>query len=254
MAGTVLFSSQAAPEDLALARKVFLLSLLLTCIYLLVGFKWFFIACFGATLDAWQIALAWPVYRYCLVFCLLFLVPWYLSTRRWGLKVSELGWRWGNVKLGIILLVIGLGVAIASGFVAAGDPTMVAFYPMERVFVDPNAPGYAGFNIGGVIVIEAMYVVLYYIPYELFFRGISMIPLVEKGKVRTSWAVLYTTAITTAVHWDVPTTELVSALVVGIIFGIVVLKTSSIRYVLIAHVATGIMTNIMCMLVLQGFY
>nr|MDO8084743.1 CPBP family intramembrane metalloprotease [Candidatus Sigynarchaeum springense] len=253
MAGTVLFSSQAAPEDLALARKVFLSSVLLTCVYLLVGFKWFFTACFGTALTSWQLAFAWPVYRYSLVFCLLFLVPWYLSTKRWGLKFVDLGWRWGKVKLGVILLLIGLGVAVASGFVAAGDATMVAFYPMERVFVDP-AYGAVTLNIGGFIVMEAMYVFLYYIPYEFFFRGFSMIPLVEKGKLRTTWAVLYTTAITTAVHWDVPTTELVSALVVGFIFGLVVLKTSSIRYVLIAHVATGLMTNIMCMLVLQGLY
>ncbi len=251
MAGTVLFSAQASPEGLALARKAFLLSASLTGIYLLVGFKWFFSACFGAALDPWQLAFAWPIYRYCVVFCLLFLVPWYLSTRRWGLKVGDLGWRWGKVKLGIILTAIGAGVAIASGFVAAGDATMFAFYPMERVFVDPV---YGQFNLGGFIAMEALYVVIYYVPYELFFRGFSMIPLVEAGKLRTTWAVLYTTAITTAVHWDVPTTELVSALAVGFVFGLAVLKTSSIRYVLIVHVATGIFTNIMCMLVLQGLY
>lgn len=249
MAGTVLFSTQATPEGLALARKIFLLSAILTGVYLLIGFKWFYSACFGAVLTPWQLAFAWPIYRYCVVFCLLFLVPWYLSTKRWGMKVSDLGWRWGNVRLGISLTAVGFAVAVASGLVAAGDPSMVAFYPMERVFVDP---AYGGLNIGGFIVMEAMYAVIYYIPYELFFRGFSMIPLVENGKLRSTWAVLYTTAITTAVHWDVPATELASAFVVGFIFGIVVLKCSSIRYVLIVHVATGIFTNVMCMLVLQS--
>ncbi len=249
MVGTVLFSTQARPEGLALARKVFLLSAALTGVYLIIGFKWFFSACFGARLTAWQFAFTWPIYRYCIVACLLFLVPWYVSTKRWGLKVSDLGWRWGNVRLGSILTAIGLGIAVAAGFVSAGDPTMVAFYPWERVFVDP---AYGEFNIGGFIVMEAMYVVLYYIPYEFFFRGFSMIPLVDNGKLRGTWAILYTTAITTAVHWDVPATELVSAFAVGFIFGLAVLKCNSLRYALIVHVAVGLMTNIMCMLVLQG--
>jgi hypothetical protein len=249
MAGTSIFSARTEPGELALARKTFTLSLVITGIYLLVGFKWFFVLAWGSWLDAWQLAFAWPLYRYGIVACLLYLVPWYAWTKRWGMNASNLGWRRGNTRLGAILTAIGLAVAVVAGFTAAADASMVAWYPWERVFVDPS---FGSFNIAGFIVMEAMYVILYYMPYEFFFRGFSMVPLVEHGKVRSTWTVIYSTAITTLVHWDVPATELVSALVVGLIFGIAVLKCRSIWYVLIVHVVVGVMTNIMCVLVLQG--
>lgn len=249
MHGTVLLSTQATPEGIALARRVFLLSVLLTCVYLLVGFKWFFTACFGAALTAWQLAFGWPIYRYCVAACLLFFVPRYVSTKRWGLKVGDLGWRRGNARLGYLLTAIGLAIAAPAGFVAAGDASMVAFYPLERAFVDP---AYGELNVGGFIVMTIMYVIIYYIPYEFFFRGFSMIPLVEQGKIRGTWVVLYTLAITMAVHWDVPITELAGVFAVGFIFGIPTIKLQSFRYVLIIHAAIGVMTNIACVLALQG--
>ncbi|NMC05680.1 MAG: CPBP family intramembrane metalloprotease [Candidatus Lokiarchaeota archaeon] len=251
MAGPATPPSNATPEGRALARRMLLLSLCITGLYLMVGFKWFFSACFGGMLTPWQFALAWPIYRYCVVACLLWLVPWYISTRKWRLKASDLGWRKGNARLGYILTAIGLAISVPAGIIAAGDPSMVSFYPWERVFVDP---AYGELNLGGFVAMEAMYVVLYYVPYEFFFRGVSMLPLVERGSWRGTWIVLYTTAITTVVHWDVPATELVSAFAVGFIFGIAAMKCGSFRYVLIVHAAIGVMTNITCMLALQGFF
>ena len=247
----VFFSARAELENMALAKKVFLLSLLLTGIYMLVGFKWFYSLLFGAALTEWQYYFAWPIYRFSLATCLFFIVPWYVGCKKWGIKIKELGWQWGNVKLGLILIVIGTAAIIGVGFSVASDPTFPKFYPMERVFVDPK---FGAFNVTGYIIMEALYVIMYYIPFEFFFRGFSQFPLLNNGKVRTTWILLYTTAISTAVHYtDVPLMEMLSALAVGIVFGLATIKTRSIRYVLIVHAAIGIVTDFICLLVLQNW-
>ncbi|HME55634.1 MAG TPA: CPBP family intramembrane glutamic endopeptidase [Candidatus Lokiarchaeia archaeon] len=249
MQKTALFSNQPDAENLALAKKIFMLSLLVTVIYMLVGFKWFYYILFGATLTEWQYYFIWPIYRFSLATCLFFFIPWYVACKKWGIKIKELGWQRGNVKLGLILTAIGAAAIIGVGFSVASDPTFPAFYPMERVFVDPR---FGAFNVTGYIIMEALYVIMYYIPFEFFFRGFSQFPLLDNGKVRTTWILLYSTAISTAVHYtDVPLMEMLSALAIGVVFGLVTLKTRSIWYVLIVHAAVGIVTDFICLLVLQ---
>jgi hypothetical protein len=249
MVGTTMPPTQATPEDHALARKCLLISIVLVGVYLIVGFRWFFTLLFGGSLDAWQLAFWWPIYRFSIAFCLFLVVPWATWCKKWRKTVQELGWQWGNVRWGVILTLVGAAFVVAIGFTTAGDATMTAVYPLGRVFADPS---YGPFNLVGYIVMEALYVFLYYIPYEFFFRGFCQFPLLNQGKVRAIWVVLYTTAITTAVHWDVPTTELVAAFAVGFVYGIVAIKCRSIRYGLINHAAVGLATDFSALLSLQG--
>ncbi|MFX0102770.1 MAG: CPBP family intramembrane glutamic endopeptidase, partial [Candidatus Hodarchaeota archaeon] len=112
---------------------------------------------------------------------------------------------------------------------------------------------YGSFNLAGFLAIELMYVILYYVPYEFFFRGFMQFPLVRRGKVKTAWVITYQVIITTAIHWDVPTSELLGAVVLGIIVGILVLRIDSIHYGLIFHIGIGMITNITCLFLLQGW-
>nr|MDO8111546.1 CPBP family intramembrane metalloprotease [Candidatus Sigynarchaeota archaeon] len=245
---TRIFSAHATPEDSLLARKAFLLSLAITGIYLLVGFKWFFTLMFSSLLTEWQLLLFWPIYRYSIAACLFFFVPWLAWCKKNGIAIKELGWQWGSVKLGAILSVIGAVALVGVGFSVAADPSFKEVYPMARAFIYPYQ-----FNLAGFIVMDVLYVVLYYFPYEFFFRGFAQFPLTNKGKVRATWVILYTTAITTALHWDVPTTELISAFAIGFIFGIAALKSNSIWYGLIFHIGTGLINDIVCLFLIQGW-
>lgn len=248
MEKSVFFSTRPEPENLVLAKKVFLFSVIITVIYMIVGFKWFYSLLFSS-LTEWQFNFAWPIYRFSIATCLFFLIPWYAWCKKWGYSIKDLGWQWGNVKLGLILMAIGAAAIVGVGFSVAGDPSFPTFYPMERVFVDPR---FGAFNIVGYIVMEAIYGIMYYIPFEFFFRGFSQFPLLDKGKVRTTWIIVFTTIISTAVHYtDVPLMELISALAVGPVFGLATIKTRSIRYVLIVHAAIGLVTDFICLLVLQ---
>jgi hypothetical protein len=252
MEKSILFSASSESENLAVSKKTFILSLIVTGIYMIIGFKWFYTLLFGATLTEWQFSFGWPLYRFSLATCLFFLLPWYLVCKKWNMPINTIGVQRGNVKLGLILTAIGAVVTIGVGFSVAGDPTFKEFYPMERVFVDPAKFG--AFNVAGFVIMETLYFFLYYIPYEFFFRGVSQFPLLDMGKVRTTWIVLYTTAITTAVHYTgTPITELVSAFAVGFIFGLATIKCRSIWYVLVVHAAIGIVTDFVCLFLLQGW-
>ncbi len=243
---------RSAPADAAgrrVATKVFWISACLWAINMIAGFKWFYSLVFSAALDPWTFAFAWPIYKYAIAFLLFFLVPWYVWRVKLGKDISRLGVQRGNTRRGAILSVVGAAIVVLVAFSTASDPAFPPVYPLERVFVDPS---FGPFNPAGYIVMEALYVVLYYIPYEFFFRGFAQFPLVNEGKVRTTWVLLYTTAITTILHWDTPAAEFYSALVAGFVYGLAALKTRSIYYGLINHVAVGLVTNLVCLLVLQN--
>ena len=250
MQAAALFLSENPGRDGArLARQALLLSLAVTCVYLLVGFKWFFTMVFDGVLDQWSLAFWWPVYKYVVAFALFFLAPWLAWARPNEQPARSLGWQLGNVKRGAILTAIGAVVLVGIWFSVISDPAMVAAYPLERALVDPAL---GPLNLPGFVAMQGLYVVLYYVPYEYFFRGVMQFPLVRHGKVRTTWVILYSTALSTLVHWDVPLTELLAALAVGFIYGLAALKCDSIWYVLAHHVAVGLVTNVACVLVLQG--
>lgn len=234
--------------DEELSAKVLLVSLGLSGLYLIIGYKWFYSFIFGSILDSWAFTFVWPIYRYMIVFALLFLIPWYIWRKIWKQKLRSIGWQWGNRKWGLILSIIGAFAIIGIGFSTAADPSFAMVYPYERVFVDP---AYGQFNVWGFLVFEAMYVVLYYIPYEFFFRGFLQFPNPDKNRSKIL-TVLLSTTITTIIHWDAPNTELFAALAVGFVYGFVALGTKSIFYGLINHIAVGLTTNIVCVLILQG--
>lgn len=243
-----LLVDQPDPQGARIAREALVVSLLISGTYLVLGFKWFFLLAFGHVLDAWGQAFWWPLYRYGVATVLFLALPWWWL-RRHGLGTRSVGWGPGHVKRGLILTAIGALVILGIWPSVVADPAMHDIYPPERVFVDP---AFGPFNPAGFVVMEVLYVVAYYIPYEFFFRGFMQFPLVDHGKVRVAWVVMLSTAITTAAHWDVPVMELVAALAVGLVYGLAALWCRSTWYGLINHVAVGLVTNIACLLVLQG--
>ncbi|MHA1700609.1 MAG: CPBP family glutamic-type intramembrane protease [Promethearchaeota archaeon] len=245
----VFLSGSVEPGAFNLAKNVLAISLIIYAIYMVVGFRWFYRLVFLSLLTEWQYYFLWPIYKYVITFALLLLLPLSFWRYKWGRPVREIGWQWGFKKRGLILTIIGALALVGIAFSTAADRTFSKVYPWERVFVDP---GFGQLNIAGYILMEVFYVIAYYIPYEFFFRGFCQFPLVVQGKVRTTWVVLYTTAITTILHWDTPVTEFYAALAVGFIYGLATLKCDSLYYGLINHACVGLITNFICVLVLQS--
>ncbi|HMF30043.1 MAG TPA: CPBP family intramembrane glutamic endopeptidase [Candidatus Lokiarchaeia archaeon] len=191
-------------------------------------------------------------YNWGMATLLFFVVP-YLVARKLGIGVRDCGVKVGNWKIGLPLMVLGLVLVPVFAQSYLTDPQALANYPLLRPFADWNQFGYPSFNGGLWFLGEFSYVVIYYIPYEYFWRGFAQIPLRKHGKINTFWIVLWTTCLTTIVHLPVPLLELEGAVLLGIIIGWLALKTDSIIYGLVFHAAVGLGTDFLSTAVVNGW-
>ena len=82
-----------------------------------------------------------------------------------GRSPSSLGLGRGNFRRGMVWLGIGIPVAVLAGYLSAGQPETRSVYPL-----DPNL----AVSAGG-FVRHAGCQLLYYIGWEVLFRGLSLI-------------------------------------------------------------------------------
>lgn len=148
-----------------------------------------------------------------------------------------------------------LAVALLAGLVAAYSPGTFAYYPYSRTLMRRVLAG----GWGLFLPHAASYLLLYYLPWELLFRGILILPLVRPwmgGLEEVSspgrrlacllqspalLAVASLQAVPSALlHFGHPVSESLWAALFGLLFGAVTLQTGSILPGLAFHAATGI--------------
>ena len=178
--------------------------------------------------------------------CLLFMVVPFLVSRKLKIPLRDLGMQLGDKKFGLILLAIGVISIPLTAQVGMVDPIFQATYPLLRPEAIPTL------NVEVIILGEISYVILYYIPYEFFWRGFAQFPLRKYGKINTMWIILWTTGLTTLLHLPTPPSELAGAALVGIIYGLLALRTNSILYGLVHHAATGVSADIVTALAINN--
>jgi len=106
-------------------------------------------------------------------------------------------------------------------------------YPLAKIFLNDRQ---------GLWFYELMYVVFYYVAWEFYFRGFLLFGLTERfGAVN---AILIQTISSCLIHIGKPEGEIIGSIVVGILFGMIALRSRSIRYVFIIHAAIGVLTDI----------
>lgn len=240
--------AEVAPGDRALARKVGLAVLVITGIYLALGFPWFFDLLFQDHLSA----VAWGIGRHLYNWAcatLLFLVVPLLLCRRWGISRAEIGMQKGRWKWGLLLVVLGSLVVLAIPANFLNDPSLTAEYPLARPLVEPQ---YGPFRWWALLLWEVGYILIYYIPYETFWRGFALRPLYTRGRVNALYVILFTTALTTLIHWPKPPSEIIAAAAVGFIYGYLALKLDSYYYGLVNHVEVGITGDVTSTLLILG--
>jgi len=160
-------------------------------------------------------------------FVLLGVIPALLSKRILDRRPRDLGVGLGNVREGLIWLLLGVPIGIAIGWTNATSPELAAVYPLGSpqltiVSFLPHAIGYT----------------LYYIGFEYHFRGFMLLGLEQR--IGPWVANILQAGIVTLAHLGKPSLELAVAFPASLLFGWIVLRTRSIWYVVAIHAAVGI--------------
>ena len=172
----------------------------------------------------------WAAAAYtCLTGLLLFgLIPIVIVKGVFRDPLSHYGLQVGDWQRGARALAVMVPVLIGVAFLAAKNPQLRAEYPWYR-------------GAGGSLAIFARYACLYgtyYAGYEILLRGFVQFGL---GPQIGSWnAILVQTAISSLFHIGTPPAESFSAILAGLLWGIVAFRSRSLLYGLVAHWVLGV--------------
>ena len=168
-------------------------------------------------------AIAWS-----LVF--LGLLP-YLAARFGGFTLPRLGIALGDWRKGLITT--GIAVAVVAPFLyfGAASPELQATYPW---------PGAWLHGAGRFVAWAGMYLV-YYVAFEFFYRGFLL--AVTSKAFGPSAGLWFQAFAATLIHAGKPLPEFVLALPASLLFGYVVLRSKSLIWPILLHVAIGLLTD-----------
>ncbi|MBI5481812.1 MAG: CPBP family intramembrane metalloprotease [Deltaproteobacteria bacterium] len=220
----------------------FLGGILLCCVYLYPGNHAFFTRHFGQLAPPGPFA-EWAAhgYQFGAAFLLLFLVPLLWARFGAGLRPADVGLSFGDWRLGFKIVAIGVLVLAGPLYLNGGQADFQAEYPLAKV---------ASRSVALFVLWEICYLI-YYLAWEFFFRGFWQLGL-SRGALGVAGALALQTAVSTIMHIGKPAGETFSAIVGGLAFGLIALRTRSILYVLLLHWYLGIATDLFCALRARG--
>ena len=205
----------------------------LLTLYRYHGYPQFFYAYFPKFKSLYQGDLIARYWQFGVFFVLMFILP--ALYVKFGMKSSlrQFGWGAGDIKYGLKwLITIPLLVAPII-FIASKMPSLRTEYPLAKSLLTDQTH---------LFVYETAYVMFYYVAWEFFFRGFLLFGLKERfGAVN---AILIQTISSCLVHIDKPEGEIIGSIVVGILFGMIALRSRSIWYVFLIHVSIGVLTDL----------
>lgn len=214
--------------------------------------------------------------RFALSFLLLGLLP-FLVMLACGDRPRDLGLNFRTPILRRWWFWLLVPAAIAGGAMGAASPDLGAYYPYSHDLVGRVRES----GLGPLLGHYAAYIFLYYAPWEFFFRGfllLGLLSMVSKAAGRAGLGggaaapdggaavntlpglaprdareaevqvlaiilVLFQTMPSTMLHVGHPLSELGSAVVAGLVFGVLAWKTRSIVPGFIIHAALGVGTD-----------
>ncbi len=172
-------------------------------------------------------------WQFMVFFVLMFILPaLYVKV---GMKKSlyDFGWGLGDVKYGVKWLITIPLLVVPLIYIASKMPGIRLEYPLAKSLLINQKP---------LLVYETAYVLLYYVAWEFFFRGFLLFGLKERfGAVN---AILIQTISSCLVHIDKPEGEIIGSIFIGILFGMIALRSKSIWYVFLIHVSIGVLTDL----------
>ena len=160
----------------------------------------------------------------------LLVIPAALLLWRGDLRRVPLGW--GRWQLGLPLTV-GLGVVLAVViYLGSGDAGLQQTYPW--------AGAWSGVSPWHFAAWAALYA-LYYISFEFFYRGFLLFTL--EASWGLSAAVWTQVLLSTLIHVGKPVTETLAAFPAGFLFAFLALRTRSLVWPILLHLAIGLVTD-----------
>ncbi len=176
------------------------------------------------------------IYEYLTAFLLMFWVPYFIIKMIFKKNLREFGFQIGNLKYGLRFVLIALPFLVWSAYVGSSGSSIQTEYPLAKSTMG-HPPLF--------LAIELFYIV-YYIGWEFFFRGFMLFGLEKKYGAFT--AILIQTIPSAIVHIGKPASESFAAILAGLVFGYLAIRTRSIFYSFILHAAVGIGTDVFVML------
>ena len=166
-------------------------------------------------------------------FLLMFVLPVLYVKYVMHKPLNDFGWGMGDVKYGLKWLIVIPLLVVPLIYIASKMPDLRSEYPLAKSLLADQK---------SLFVYESAYVLFYYVAWEFFFRGFLLFGLRDRfGDIN---AILIQTISSCLVHIGKPESEIIGSIVVGIIFGMVALRSKSIWYVFLIHVSIGVLTDL----------
>lgn len=165
-------------------------------------------------------------------FILLGLIPLLIWIFGFKFKLSDIGLSLGDYKWSLSFIAVGLPLMILLAYLSSKNPSFQNEYPLFRGLLSNDSGLLSYFMIYG----------LYYIGWEIFFRGFMLFGL--EGSYGKSASILIQTIPSVLMHIGKPDGEIFASILAGIVFGWVALRCRSIWPIFICHWGLGIFLDI----------
>ena len=146
--------------------------------------------------------------------------------------LADYGLTIGDWRFGLKAILIALPLTMPILYFGAMDKAIQAKYPLVKVAA--ISPKY--------FLMWALTYLTFYVGWEFMFRGFMQFGL--RKKFGAFGSIMFQVMASTIMHYDKPFSESFAAVIAGIIWGAMALKTRSIYYVLIFHWLFGLSNDI----------
>lgn len=181
-------------------------------------------------------------WQFACFFVLVGLLPFLYLKSAMKARLGEFGLGAGDWKIGLPMVLILLPLVVAPVlWIAASTHDIQGEYPMLRVLFEKPQLFWR---------YEIAYVLLYYVAWEFFFRGFLLFGLARD--LGATNAVLIQTISSCLIHLGKPESETLGSIVVGVLFGMIALRTRSIWYVFLLHAGIGVLTDYFVLMQANG--
>ena len=163
---------------------------------------------------------------------LVVVVPLVVLRAGFHMRPAELGLQLGDARFGMRCVAVAVPVAVVVLAVASFDPALRETYPLVDL---------RGARLGTWVRWEATALV-YYVAWEVFFRGVLLFGL--RNSLGVTGAMAFQVAVSVLAHADKPLAELLAAIPAGVLFGAIALRTRSVVYVVLIHYIIGVVVDV----------
>ena len=175
-------------------------------------------------------ARAW---QFVVFFVLMFVVPVLYVKLVMKRPLSDFGFGLGDVKWGAKWLIAIPVLVVPLIYISSKMPDVRSEYPLAKSLLTDQSH---------LMIYELGYVVFYYIAWEFFFRGFLLFGLKERFGAFS--AILIQTISSCLVHIDKPEGEIIGSIFIGVLFGMIALRSRSIWWVFLLHISIGVLTDL----------